>query len=84
MKKLIFERFLPKIIDLADIIDVGCAAGEWTSLVAKKCHHIDGYDYSDNMMKVAKKKWRDISKASFLRLMQELLSINKSMMAQCY
>lgn len=64
--KMIFEDFLPRInYKESEIIDIGCAAGEWTIKLSPYCKHIDGFEYSDNMCKTAINMWKDKKNVSF-------------------
>ena len=50
-KRLIFGSFLPLYSDnKPTLMDLGCANGEWTLMVASNCNCIDGYDYSQKMI----------------------------------
>ena len=57
--KMIFEDFLPRFdYKNANIIDIGCAAGEWTAKIAPFCKSIDGYEYSEKQVNTANEKWK--------------------------
>ncbi len=53
-KELIFDHFFTLYHDSKPIImDIGCASGEWTMMVASKCSQIDGFEFSQSMVDTA-------------------------------
>ncbi|MBR4586763.1 MAG: methyltransferase domain-containing protein [Lachnospiraceae bacterium] len=53
-RKLIFDNFLTLYQDRRPVLmDIGCASGEWTMMVAPKCSRIDGFEFSQNMVNTA-------------------------------
>lgn len=64
-RKLIFDNFLPLYKDKKPVLmDIGCASGEWTMMVATKCSQIDGFEFSQSMVNKAnndaKKGWKNV------------------------
>lgn len=53
-RELIFDNFLTLYQDSKPILmDIGCASGEWTMMVAPKCSQIDGFEFSQSMVDTA-------------------------------
>lgn len=52
-KQLLFEDFLSLYEEKPILMDIGCASGEWTLMVAPYCEKIAGYEYSQKMVDTA-------------------------------
>ncbi len=76
-RKLIFDRFLPLFDEKPYLIDVGCAAGEWTLTVAPYCSHIDGYDYSSSLIEAANKNKNSAANVSFFQANAKTMQLDK-------
>lgn len=55
-KKLVFEEFLSLYEVKPDLMDIGCASGEWSLMVAPYCERVCGYEYSQKMVNTANRE----------------------------
>ena len=55
-KKLIIDDFLTLYKEKPDLMDIGCASGDWTLMVAPYCGKVCGYEYSQKMVDTAKRE----------------------------
>ena len=47
------------------LMDIGCATGEWTLIMAPSCRSIDGYEYSQSFVETAIRKASHIENVNF-------------------
>lgn len=64
-RRLLFDSFIPLLPQDAVVADLGCASGEWTREVAPHVKHIDGFDYSEKMIKTAKERSKEMENIDF-------------------
>jgi SAM-dependent methyltransferase len=58
-RNLEYEYILPYIKPNMDILEVGCGNGYSTSVFRKIAKHVDSFDYTENMIKRAKKVFKE-------------------------
>lgn len=66
-RDLILSRFIPMMSCKSVLADIGCASGHWAHEVSKYCLKVDGYDYSDSLIKTAKERYEN-SNTHFYKL----------------
>lgn len=62
---MIFNEYIPLFDTKPNIIDIGCAAGEWTFGISEYCNSVKGVEYSEKMVERAIEKGRAIDNVSF-------------------
>lgn len=77
-KTLIFDDFLSLYDKKPILLDLGCANGEWTMMVAPLCEKIDGYEYSQKMVDVAirEAKARNVKNIDFFQADATTIKLN--------
>lgn len=75
---LLFDNFLPLFNEKPDLLDVGCASGEWTLKMAPFCNSIDGYEYSNQQVETANKNVGDCSNVHFFQGDAKSLHLTKT------
>lgn len=75
---LVFGQFLPLFEQAPELMDLGCAAGDWTVRVAPFCKHIDGYEYSQSMVDTAIEKWGGTRDVNFFQADAKNLKLSHS------
>lgn len=74
---LIFGKFLPLFSEKPHIMDIGCASGEWTLLMAPNCSQIDGYEYSQALVDTANEQKGSAENVSFYQADAKKLKVTK-------
>lgn len=75
--KLIFERYLPLYKEKPELMDIGCAAGEWTVKIAPHCKSIDGFEYSQSLVDTANENYGNTENLHFYQADARTLSLKK-------
>ena len=64
-EKMLLNSFLPLYKEKPTILDVGSAEGEWSAKIAPYCTLVDAYEYSQQMVDMAKKDYGHIENVNF-------------------
>lgn len=76
-RKLIYDSFMTLLPDMPMLMDIGCAAGQWTLMVAPKCSVIDGFEYSERLVESAKQNGKDTPNANFYQADAKEMQLEK-------
>lgn len=77
ISKLLFDKFLPLFSEKPHILDIGCASGEWTLLMAPKCSQIDGYEYSQALVDTANEQKGSVENVCFYQADAKKLKVTE-------
>ena len=75
---LLFDSFIPLFNEKPDLLDIGCASGEWTMKMAPFCNSIDGYEYSKQQVDTANRSVGDSSNIHFYQGDAKSLELSKT------
>ena len=77
-RSLLFEHFLSLYSEKPCLMDIGCASGEWTLLLAPMCNAIDGYEYSQALVDSANANSADVENVQFYQSDAKNMSLSKT------
>ena len=59
-ERAVVDPWLQDLTSASSILDVGCGAGAWTTLFARRCRHVVGIDVSPKMLAAARAQLKDL------------------------
>ncbi len=69
--------FIDKFLDLLNgknVLDIGCGVGSLTNYIYRKGFNVTGIDLADEMLRIAKQKYKDIN---FVRMDMKNITLNQ-------
>lgn len=79
-KEMVDKYFIPLLNPTQRVGDLACANGEWSMYISEHVKCVEGYEYSENMVKTAKKraKKQGIRNVTFIQADAKKLSLQKT------